>query len=164
MGFPGGSDDRQSRIRLQCRRPGVNPWVGKILWRRAWKPTPALLLENSRGRGAWWATVSMGSQRVGHNWVISTAQQSTSINVCMYICIYFRIWISEKHLVMSIGNEFKLWNIWKEYCFSVIQNVSVWLWYRFPFNYTSLCCMIFVIKEFHSYFRAMFTWDIFGCF
>ena len=28
------------RIRLQCRRPGFNPWVGKIPWRRERLPTP----------------------------------------------------------------------------------------------------------------------------
>ena len=28
------------RICLQCRRPGFNPWVGKIPWRREQLPTP----------------------------------------------------------------------------------------------------------------------------
>ena len=28
------------RIRLQCGRPGFNPWVGKIPWRRKQLPTP----------------------------------------------------------------------------------------------------------------------------
>ena len=28
------------RIRLQCERPGFNPCIGKIPWRRAWQPTP----------------------------------------------------------------------------------------------------------------------------
>ena len=28
---------------LQCGRPGFNPWVGKILWRRKWQPTRVLL-------------------------------------------------------------------------------------------------------------------------
>ena len=27
----------------QCRRHGFNPWVGKILWRREWQPTPVFL-------------------------------------------------------------------------------------------------------------------------
>ena len=31
------------RICLQCRRPGFNPWVGKIPWRREWLPTPGFL-------------------------------------------------------------------------------------------------------------------------
>ena len=30
---------RQQRIYLQFRRPGFDPWVGKIPWRREWLPT-----------------------------------------------------------------------------------------------------------------------------
>ena len=28
------------KICLQCRRPGFDPWVRNISWRRKWKPTP----------------------------------------------------------------------------------------------------------------------------
>ena len=31
------------RICLQCRRPGFDPWVGKIPWRRNWQSTPVFL-------------------------------------------------------------------------------------------------------------------------
>ena len=31
------------RICLQCRRPGLHPWIRKILWRSIWQPTPVLL-------------------------------------------------------------------------------------------------------------------------
>ena len=34
---------RWKRIYLQCRRPGFNPWLGTIPWRRAWLPTPVCL-------------------------------------------------------------------------------------------------------------------------
>ena len=34
---------KRSRICLQCGRPGFSLWVGKIPWRRAWKPTPVFL-------------------------------------------------------------------------------------------------------------------------
>ena len=37
LGFPGGASDKVPA--WQCRRPerrGFNPWVGKILWKRAW--------------------------------------------------------------------------------------------------------------------------------
>ena len=37
--FPGGSDGKAST----CGRPGFNPWVGKIPWRRKWQPTAVLL-------------------------------------------------------------------------------------------------------------------------
>ena len=33
--FPGGL-----RICLQCRRPGFDPWIGKIAWRRERLPSP----------------------------------------------------------------------------------------------------------------------------
>ena len=38
-------------------RLGFDPWFGKILCRRAWKPTLIFLLENSMDGGFWQATV-----------------------------------------------------------------------------------------------------------
>ena len=35
---------------LQYRRPRFHPWVGKILWRREWQPTPIFLLGESYGQ------------------------------------------------------------------------------------------------------------------
>ena len=43
----------------------VDPWVGKIPWRRAWQPTPVFLFGESRGHGE---LQSVGSQRVRHSW------------------------------------------------------------------------------------------------
>ena len=37
--FPGGSNS----ICLQCKRPGFDPWVRKIPWRRKWLHTPVFL-------------------------------------------------------------------------------------------------------------------------
>ena len=34
----------------QCRRPGFDPWVGKIPWRRKWQPTPVFLPGESHGQ------------------------------------------------------------------------------------------------------------------
>ena len=39
------------------RDAGSVPWVGKMLWRREWQPTPVFLLENPMDKGAWWAIV-----------------------------------------------------------------------------------------------------------
>ena len=52
-GFPGSSDGKL----LQCRRPGFNPCVGKIPWRRARQPTPLFLPGESPWTEAWQATV-----------------------------------------------------------------------------------------------------------
>ena len=44
------------RVCPQCRRPGFDPWVGKIPCRRKWQPTPVFLPGEVHG-WAWWATV-----------------------------------------------------------------------------------------------------------
>ena len=48
-----------AQICLQCRRPGFDPWVRKISWRREWRISWTV----EPGR-----LPSMGSQRVGHVW------------------------------------------------------------------------------------------------
>ena len=45
--FHGGSDSKS--ICIKCGRPGFDPWVRKILWRRKWQPTPILLPGKSHG-------------------------------------------------------------------------------------------------------------------
>ena len=39
--FPVGSDGKESVC--QCRKPGFDPWVGKISWKKKWQPTPVFL-------------------------------------------------------------------------------------------------------------------------
>ena len=54
------------RIHLQCGRPGLDPWVEKIPWRRAWQPAAVFL----PAEPPWTepgGLQSMGSQRVGHD-------------------------------------------------------------------------------------------------
>ena len=46
--FPGGSDGKS--ICLQSGRPGFDPWVGQIPWRRKWQPTSVLLPGKSHGQ------------------------------------------------------------------------------------------------------------------
>ena len=49
--FPGGSDGKSVyNVCLQCGRPGFDPWVGKIHWRRKWQSTPVLLPGKSHGQ------------------------------------------------------------------------------------------------------------------
>ena len=46
--FPGGWDGKS--VCLQCGRPGFDPWVRKIPWRRKSQPTPVFLPGKSHGR------------------------------------------------------------------------------------------------------------------
>ena len=50
-GSPGGSDSKE--FAYQCRRLGLNPWVGKIPSRRKWQPMPVFHLGNPMDRGTW---------------------------------------------------------------------------------------------------------------
>ena len=46
-GFPGGSD---GKVCPQCGRPGFDPWIRKISWRRKWQVTPVFLPGKSHGQ------------------------------------------------------------------------------------------------------------------
>ena len=54
-------------IHLQCERSGLDPWVGKIPWRRAWQPTPVFLPGESSWTEELGRLQSMRLQRVGHD-------------------------------------------------------------------------------------------------
>ena len=77
-GFPGSSDKplhtskMKTSVCLQCRRPGFDPWVGKIPWRREWLPTPVFLPEKSHGQKEPCGPQSMGLQRVRHDRMTNT--------------------------------------------------------------------------------------------
>ena len=51
VGFPGGTSGKEPAY--QCRRHKryrLDPWVGKIHWRREWQPTPVFLPRESHGQ------------------------------------------------------------------------------------------------------------------
>ena len=56
------------RSRLQCERPGFDPWVGKLPWRRAWQPTPVFLPAESQWTEEPGGLQSIGLQRVRLEW------------------------------------------------------------------------------------------------
>ena len=44
LGFPRGAGGKELVCQCRsCKRPGFDPWVRKIPWRRAWQPTPVFL-------------------------------------------------------------------------------------------------------------------------
>ena len=76
------------QLRLQCGTSGLDPWVGKIPWRRAWQPTPVFLPGESSWTEKPSGLQSVGSQRVRHDWAIKhthkTPQDWTQIQVRLY--------------------------------------------------------------------------------
>ena len=97
---------------VQCRRPGFNPWVGKIPWRRKWQPTPVLLPGKFHGlRNPWGRKESDTTEATQH-----THRQFvyiyTHINAAMSICPTFLVAQTVKRLptmqetrVQSLGGE-----------------------------------------------------------
>ena len=50
-GFPGGASGKEPACQSRRhRRCGINPWVGKIPWRRKWEPTPVFFPGESHGQ------------------------------------------------------------------------------------------------------------------
>ena len=48
--FPGGADGIEPTCQYRrYKRCEFNPWVRKIPWRKAWQPTPVIVLEGSHG-------------------------------------------------------------------------------------------------------------------
>ena len=57
MDEPGASRKEPACQCRRCKRCGLEPWVRKTPWRRAWQLIQYSCLENPMDRGAWWSIV-----------------------------------------------------------------------------------------------------------
>ena len=79
-GFLGNASGKEPTC--QCKRHKrfrFYPWVGKIPWRRGWQPTPVFLPGGSPLTEEPGGLLSMGSQRIRHDWV--TKNKGTDIKL-----------------------------------------------------------------------------------
>ena len=76
-----------NRIHLQCRRPGFDPWVGKIPWRREKLLTPVFWPGELHGLYSPWGCKESDM----------TEQLSLSLSICLKYfwirCLYFHLCI-----------------------------------------------------------------------
>ena len=63
--LPRGLSGKESAC--QRRRPQFDPWVGKILWRRKWQPSPVFLSGEFHGQKRLAGYSPWGSQGVRHD-------------------------------------------------------------------------------------------------
>ena len=67
----------------QCRRherQEFDPWVGKIPWRRKWKPTPVFLPRKFHGQRSLASCYSpWGRKRIGHDWATQHKHTRSSL-------------------------------------------------------------------------------------
>ena len=73
----------------QCRRPGLNPWIWKIPWRRKWQLTPVFLPGKFHGQRSLVGYSPWGSKRVRYNLVTQQQQQYTLLYYVIIICDYY---------------------------------------------------------------------------
>ena len=74
--FPGSSAGKES-----AWRPGFDSWVGKILWRKEWVPTPVFWPGEFHGLYSPWGCKELHTtEQLSHTHVY--------INVCVYIHLY----------------------------------------------------------------------------
>ena len=100
----------------QCRRhkrPKFYPWVRKLLWRRAWQPTPVFLawkIPEEHG-----GLQSVGSQRVRHDWSywadIHTPERPEQFETWMYQRMWGGLSLGLSKTQMEIGCLQWRWNL-----------------------------------------------------
>ena len=73
------------KIPLECGRPGFDPWVGNLPWRRARQPTPIFL----PGESSWTEEPGqlqfMGSQRVRNDQETKHTAQKASMEINYFV-------------------------------------------------------------------------------
>ena len=65
-----------------CRRPGLDPWVRKIPWRRKWQPTPVFLPGDSHGQRS-----LAGYSPWGYKESDTTEQLNMQTVGCVCVCV-----------------------------------------------------------------------------
>ena len=102
VGLPRWLSSKESAC--QWRRHGLDPWVGKRLWRRIWWTTLYSSLENTwtEEPGGMWG---MGSQRVRQNWVTERARLYIG---CYHLSVIFPLLI----ISSAFAGHFKIAVCW----------------------------------------------------
>ena len=71
------------RIHLQCRRCGFDTWVGKIPWRRKWKPTPGLVPGKFHGQRSLVGYIysTWGRKELDTTWRLNNSKSNCAISI-----------------------------------------------------------------------------------
>ena len=77
----------QERICLQCRKPGFDPWVENIPWRRKWQPTPVFLPGESHGQRSLMGYSPWGHKESETTLKLNHSRSRASLSSCLYIIL-----------------------------------------------------------------------------
>ena len=124
----------------QCGRPGFDPWVGKIPWRRKWQPTPVFLPGQSHGPrsrvgySSWGLKESDTTERhirtyIGTNiWMLSIRMHICLLYIIIYVILYYIVYIL-LYITCILYNIYYIY-----YVYYKIYNI-----YTIYIIYTNLC-------------------------
>ena len=144
-------------IWIQIQRPGFDPWVGKITWRREWLPTPAFLPGEFHGQRS-----LVGYRPWGHKVLNKLKVISCPFEYDRTVCelkpwtsvIYWSfqllmlIWLAPFHLG---GGCFNWMNLWYRYK----NQTKMGLFPALPLSYCSLVQLSHFPKTF---FASVLQW------
>ena len=84
MSFPGGASGKEPTCQcIRHKRPGFDPWVRKIPWRRKWQPSPLFLPGKSHGQRSLAGQSPQGRKK--RDTIEHTHKQQC---VCVCLCSY----------------------------------------------------------------------------
>ena len=118
-------------------RPGFEPWVGKIPWRRKWKPTPVFLPGKSYGP---WSLVGY------HSWgrkESDTTEQLHFTNLKSFINLISLVNRASLIFMTEENDFYKSPSFPPNMLFEKIQykNHSIYLIKRIRFGYSQILCL-----------------------
>ena len=132
MGFPGGASGKEPAC--QCRRCRFDPWIGKILCRRKWQPTPVFLPGESHGQRS-----LVRLQRGGHNWSNLAATMTSDAEHHFIGLDALCVSPSVKHLLRSFAHLFN----WLVFLFSFKYSFRI-SEYKSLISYVICICFLIV--------------------
>ena len=128
---------------LQRGRPGFNPWVRKIPWRRAWQSTRVFLPGGSHGQ-----RTLVGYSPWGHDWVTNTftftqlLKLLISLLKSLHIRGYgFRVW--QKTWVSLLKSVLEKCEVSHQ---SYIHHMNIWV-----YECIELCVCVYIYIHTHTY-------------
>ena len=93
---------------VQCRRCGFDPWVGKILWRRAWQPAPVFLSRKSHwqrslvGYGPWGRKDWHMTEATEHYCFSHFTKLFNNEQICWFLHLFFWPWSWNLQIIFRV--------------------------------------------------------------
>ena len=77
----------------ETKRPGLDPWVGKIPWSRKWQPTPVFLPGESHGQRSL-AGYSPWCHKFNTNWGTQLSEQQMLLRRAYFLSVFLVVGVA----------------------------------------------------------------------